>query len=182
MDTKGEQPMLRVPYQKKRNILREITKLLKKGTEGKVKARSVARVAGMCQAVARAVSTAPIYIKNLLRMIPRMESEKWKEKEILLTKEAKMDLLTWADMLANWKGEALVRQLTDMVLETDASDKGWGAFLWDTKKKIWTGKWKTKHINEKELQAVKLAVKRLGRELEGKRILLKIDKRSQWRM
>jgi ribonuclease HI len=89
-----------------------------------------------------------------------------------------MDLIRWIEILENWGGQALVRRPTDTILETDASDSGWGAFLRKTRREakgVWSQSWTQRHINVKELQAVKLAVKTFKEELRGKQILLKID-------
>jgi hypothetical protein len=178
VDTTGDEPKLRVPYQKKRSIKRQIRKLLKDSMEGSVTVREIAKVAGMCQAVSRAVATTPIYIRNLMRTIPKMNKEEWNTRRVHLPKEAKMDLIRWIEILENWGGQALVRRPTNTILETDASDSGWGAFLRTTRKEtkgVWNSKWKMKHINVKELQAVLLTVRRFKEELRGKSILLKID-------
>jgi len=178
VDTKGDQPILKVPYKKKRDLRREVRRLILEGTKGPVPVRRVAKVVGMCQAISRAMATTPVYLRNLMRAIPRMRKEEWNTKKVELTSRAKMDLLEWLEILGNWNGQALIRRPTDTVLDTDASDTGWGAFLVENKKKaggLFNNEWRRQHINLKELQAVLWALETFKNELKGKRILLRID-------
>ena len=176
VDTEGQDVYLRIPYQKKRSIKRDIMKLIRTPL---VPIRLLARIAGTCQSLSRGFAATPIYIRNLLQLISKMmESRDWDDKKILLPSKVKEDLLRWLEILQNWKGESLVKKPIDNILETDSSDLAWGAHIVDKEKKAqgrWNLEWINRHINEKELQAVLKAIRTFKEELRGKNLLIKID-------
>jgi hypothetical protein len=71
-----EELTLKVLYQKKRLIKKEVKKLLGSTLKGeRVKIKRIARVAGLCQAISKAVTSTSIYIRKLLKCISNGMSE-----------------------------------------------------------------------------------------------------------
>lgn len=177
VDTSGPEPMLKIPYQKKRAIKKDLRALLQKAARGPVKVREVSRVCGSCQALSRAFSITPIYIRNLLRHIPEgVRKSSWNG-EVSLSVKAMRDMLDWLDILETWDGQLLVpRASQGATLWTDSSDKAWGAKLGEKEAGgNWSPAEQLLHINVKELLAVARAQEVFAKELEGKATLIKID-------
>lgn len=174
-----DDPIVRVPYQKKRKAKKEVLRLLKAAMKGPVKVAEVARVAGLCQSLTTAIAVTPVFLRNLLRCIPKsMSKEEWKQKDTFLCRKAMEDLLCWLEILYTWNGEWLIPQPCEITMNTDASDYGWGACINETGEKMkgkWSKAWRERHINAKELQAVLEAIRRKKDEFRGKNIRLRID-------
>lgn len=172
-------PKIKIPYQKKRNIRRKVLKLIKKAIEGPVWVKSVAKVAGLAQSITKAFSITPIFIRNLLNCIPKdMKRKNWDTCKVSLSKAALDDLSSWLEILYTWDGETFLPTSTDISINTDASNMGWGAIWNETGKTIngsWSEKWTKRHINEKELRTVLLMIRKWREHLRGKTILLRID-------
>ena len=172
-------PVVKIPYQKKRKAKKEAWKLLKAAARGPVKVQQVARVAGLCQALTAAISVTPIFIRNLMRCIPKdLAKEDWKSRDTSLSQKAVEDLTSWLEILYTWKGEWLIPQPFDVTINTDSSDYGWGAIINKTNDRLrgtWDHHWREKHINVKELQTVMELVRRRKEILRGKTILLRTD-------
>ena len=49
------------------------------------------------------------------------------EAVIPLDSRAREEIIWWRDHLRGWNGKALFQTSVDLVIETDASRKGWGA-------------------------------------------------------
>lgn len=87
----------------------------------------------------------------------------------------KSDIKWWHDNIVDSEKSFKTKEF-DIVIFTDASDTGWGAT--DGSKKVfgfWDNNMIDRHINYKELSAVKLALEKLVGEVRNKRILLRID-------
>jgi hypothetical protein len=82
--------------------------------------------------------------------------------EALLTLDtaAREEVLWWRDHLQGWNGKALFQHHIDLIIETDASRKGWGAYCEGVST---GGPWclgeKKLHINCLELLAGSFAIK-----------------------
>ncbi|CAB3985925.1 Hypothetical predicted protein, partial [Paramuricea clavata] len=47
---------------------------------------------------------------------------------VMLNPQAKEEIVWWRDHLQSWNGRALFHKPVDLIIETDASRKGWGAY------------------------------------------------------
>jgi predicted metallopeptidase len=80
---------------KKRSIKKKVKKLLGLTLKGeRVKVKRIARVAGLYQAISKAVTSTPIYIRELLKCIPnRMSEQQWNNEEVHISLGAIKDLV-----------------------------------------------------------------------------------------
>ena len=79
---------------------------------------------------------------------------------VALDQAAHEEILWWKDHLHTWNGRALFQDPVDLVIETDASLKGWGAYCQGVRTGgPWSFEEKRLHINCLELLAGSLAVK-----------------------
>lgn len=174
-------PVLRVPYQKRRKARREVVRLLTKAEADQVTVGDIWKVAGTCGALTKAMSTTPIFLRHLLKCIPHgLMRKRSSGRPVRLTKEAILDLRSWLEILSSWKGETLIPRTCDISVNTDSSDYRWGGLLVETRKEVkgtWSQAWRRRHINVKELKTVVKVVKAFRKELEGKSILLRTDNR-----
>ena len=77
-----------------------------------------------------------------------------------LSQHAKEELIWWRDNLKAWNGKALVSGESDLIIETDASRKGWGAScMAQTTGGRWSLQEQHLHINCLELLAGAFALK-----------------------
>jgi len=86
------------------------------------------------------------------------------------------DLRWWADNLSLANGRPIRNSLPHLVIQSDASNSGWGAVRngVDTRG-TWTQDEASLHINCKELLAASFAVKAFTKNLQNIHVLIKID-------
>lgn len=177
IDTSGRTPKLKVPRKKRRDIERQIRHFLSKAHTNPfrlVPARMAARLAGVCTAVTNAVVPGRLMLRALYKDLH--QASRWDD-DVCLSKKATRDLLQFAQHLHAWNGRALLPPTTDLVLYTDASDKGWGATMsGQTARGTWRRP-ELSHINQKELAAVVLSIRSFARvlSLHSRSILLRTD-------
>lgn len=179
LDTTGTLPVIRVPYNKKRKIYREVKRLIAAAEQGPVKRRRIAQVAGLCNAVSKAISSTKALTRNLLRAAGNRSQVKnaWNQ-AVRVPKEAINDLLWWLEFLENWNGRTLLPPPTSATLETDASNLGWGAHIQGKPLEAagaWPRSLASTHINLRELTAVELALRTFKKELRGQTIRVNTD-------
>ena len=98
--------------------------------------------------------------------------------KLQLTPECKQELTWWIKNLSDWNGKSFITIVPPgaLMIETDASNVGWGATCAGIKTQ---GQWKESerplHINEKELLAASLAIKAFTKDKKVDHILLKTD-------
>ena len=153
-------PMIRVPADKCARVRRSVAHLLSCHRRGvPVTARELARVAGFLLSLSRAVLPTKVRVRSLYDVLGT--GRNWRRR-VALTVQAVEDLSWWQTSLHDWNGRlALPPREADVVVETDASDTGWGIAVpalglrasgW------WTAEEAARHINWKELQAVYLGL------------------------
>jgi hypothetical protein len=123
-----EEPTLKVPYQKKRLIKREVKRLLGSALKGeRVKVKRIARVARLCQTISKAMTLTLIYIRELLKYIlNKMLEQQWNNEAVHISPKAIKDLVQWLEILHYWNGQSIITTLSDIVIDTDSSNFGWG--------------------------------------------------------
>ncbi len=116
---------------------------------------------GLLTSSIQAVFPAPLHYRQLQRLKNHsLNTLQSYDATIPLDSQAKEELVWWRDHLQAWNGKALFQSSVDLVIETDASRKGWGAFCEGVST---GGPWCTEeqrfHINCLELLAGSFAIK-----------------------
>ena len=98
------------------------------------------------------------------------------ETQLTLDQECKNELRWWDKHMCRWKGKILLSRETDLVIDSDASQIGWGAACQGQK----TGgprsnRERRSHINCLELMAATLAIQTFAKSKTGISVLLRID-------
>ena len=91
-----------------------------------VSARALAKVAGQCIAMTKAIVPGKLLLCNIYRVIASRTD--WQDKHLKLTIGAKKDLEWWLGALKGWNGAPLCSYPVDIQVETDASASGWGSW------------------------------------------------------
>jgi hypothetical protein len=167
-----ERPMFYVPSKKKIEVTKEISRLLKKRSE-LLPARRVARVAGLCISLSRAVGPTRLLMRNLFKDLQRKPN--WNAK-IQLSEAAIQDLIWWKDVMEFWDGKIVVPSKADVVIYTDASNSGWGGAM-DLKsaRGFWTPAMMEESINYRELMAIFMSLLAFKEDIRNKAVLLRTD-------
>ncbi len=113
---------LQVP-RKKIQTLQRLLRTVLQGSS--VRARVLARVAGKCVSLSRAVLPGKLLLRNVYRLISQKTS--W-ESLLTLDSHTRQDLLWWLHALPNWNGRPLLQAEVHRQIFTDASGTGWGGW------------------------------------------------------
>ncbi len=152
LDTRGSQVLIRVQEAKRKTVPKEVKHLITRAQKGPVHPRLVARVTGLCLSLSRVVSPTKVLLQNIYADLAHLVS--WSQ-QIMLQQATLKDLHWWLDCLRTWDSKTITDPPTEMILEVDASNTGWGAALGH---KIAAGTWGSNseltHINVKEALAV----------------------------
>ena len=131
-----------------------------------VSARALARIAGQCIAMTKAIMPGKLLLRNIYRVIASRRS--WEDNRLYLTNAAINDLNWWLAALKGWNGAPMTTQIVDTQIETDASGFGWGSYMKIEENNcvseklaagLWNKKVSFKHSNYKELLAVLQALR-----------------------
>jgi hypothetical protein len=168
----GHFPVLRIPSERICKVRKDIRRIL---TNGKASARCLARIAGQCVSMAKAVLPAKLLLRNLYRLI----SQKTAWEEILWLDMATIkDLNWWNTALQNWNGRHISTRPVEIQIETDASQTGWGARLMSNGNQAagyWDKVMSTAPSNARELMAVIMAILSFKETLIGKAVQVLTD-------
>lgn len=154
IDTKNMS--LSVPGEKIRDIRREASKMIHKGT---ATVRQLSSFIGKTNAMTAAIFPARLRSQHLhqLKNSALAMDKQWTD-TVQLTVEATDDLRWWRSSLQTWNGQCWIPPPTAIDVYTDASDSGWGIVIGN---RSWSGLWSTHqrrlHINVKELLTVYMA-------------------------
>ena len=117
---------LQLPGEKLRKIRKTCQNLLGK-TE--ISVRELSKFLGLLTSSIQAIFPAPLHYRHLQRLKnTTMTSEQSYEALLTLDTAAREDILWWRDHLQGWNGRALFQHPIDLIIETDASRQGWGAY------------------------------------------------------
>ena len=117
---------LALPREKIRKVTKECQHLLELQV---VTVRELAKVLGHLTSTIQAVFPAPLHFRHLQENKNKaLDLRHTYEHSFPLTTQAKEELVWWRDNLQAWNGKALVTGNPDLIIETDASRKGWGSF------------------------------------------------------
>ncbi|XP_070549703.1 uncharacterized protein [Ptychodera flava] len=145
-----------VPTQKVQVIANIATALLAKHS---VSLRQVAQVLGLIENARGAMRIAAAHYRALQQQLNHsLVHHSWDHK-ISLNQEAQTDLLWWIHQAPVFNGRPLQVQPSDMIIQSDASQEGWGGVCVNhTVQGRWTQEEKKRHINVLEIQAAKLVL------------------------
>ena len=117
---------LQLPGEKLRKIRKTCQDILEK-TE--ISVRELSKFLGLLTSSIQAIFPGPLHYRHLQRLKnTTMTSEQSYEAILTLDSAAREEVLWWRDHLQGWNGKALFQHPIDLIIETDASRKGWGAY------------------------------------------------------
>ena len=139
--------------------------------------RELAHLIGILAATRLAVTPAPLHYRNLQALkIRKLLHHPSYESKVLLGRQSQMDLEWWVNHLKDHNGSPIHLPPPEMIIESDASNTGWGAH-WNDQKT--GGQWSASefrlHINAKELLAAFLSLQTFAKDKTGIHVRLKID-------
>ena len=149
---------LQLPGEKLRKIRKTCQDILEK-TE--ISVRELSKFLGLLTSSIQAIFLGPLHYRHLQRLKnTTMTSEQSYEAILTLDSAAREEVLWWRDHLQGWNGKALFQHPIDLIIETDASRKGWGAYCEGVSTGgPWCSEEKRLHINCLELLAGSFAIK-----------------------
>ena len=166
------------PAYKIKNMTKALKKLLRSTT---ATARDAASILGKITSLSDALFPARVHTTGLhtFKLDVLAASGSW-DKPAPITQAARADATWWATNLFNLNGRSLLPPTADIKAATDASDSSWGAWIETDKGKLsWHGHFTQeqakKHINYKELLAVKYLLQSVPDLIRGKTVDLGID-------
>ena len=172
VSTKGEAPMISIPHNHIYKLTKDIKRVLSKTL---VSARTLARVAGQCIAMTKAIIPEKLLLRNVYHLFVTRST--W-EDMILLNTSATEDLQWWLDSLQNWNGHPLQVRPPQSQMFTNTSHLGWGlCAVYGLKEAAghWNLRMSLEHSNYRELMAVLMALKSFGPSMKGKSIQILSD-------
>ena len=161
-----------LPSQKIHPIQKEATHL----SLDAVQVRTLAHFIGTLVATRPAVPTGPLHYRALqdLKIKALCQSSSY---QVMgqVTKEVQLDLRWWATQLPTCCSSPIVKQEATIVIESDASDSGWGAVYHRVKTGgRWTPVEAQHHVNYLELKAVFLAFQSFLKTKNGITVLYQV--------
>ena len=173
---------LAFPTEKLRKIQQDANSLQRKEV---VSVRNLARFVGKTTASVKAIWQAPLHYRALQSMInsivpPGQSLVNMVAKfsiTLTLTKEAKNNLTWWTSLNRHMAMESpLYPWVLDMIVESDASNTGWGARCGEIQTGgRWSARETLNHINYFKLLATFLATQCFAKQKYNITILLKMD-------
>lgn len=163
-------PELKVPRARIRKVRKDIFRALQLPH---IKARSLARIAGQCISMCKAVYPGKLMLRGVYNLLKQRNN--WCDL-LLWSTEAINDLNWWTESLKSWNGVVITPQCIDGQMETDASHIGWGAVYQGMHAQgMWNTRVAFKSSNYRELLTVLLGVMSFRDHLKGKVIQLLSD-------
>ncbi|XP_028416245.1 uncharacterized protein LOC114540170 [Dendronephthya gigantea] len=148
--------------------------------QGSISVRELSKFLGLLTSSIQAIFPAPIHYRHLQRLKNiTLSSQKTYEALVALDLPAREEILWWRNHLHAWNGRALFQDNVDLIIETDASQKGWGAYCEGVRTGgPWSFKEKKYHINCLELLAGSLAIKTFTKSRVCAHVRLLMDNAS----
>ncbi len=143
----------KIPPKRIRKLKRDINRVLAKGI---VSARQLARVAGQCVAMAKAILPAKLLLRDIYKLLRTRES--WEDK-LCMSACVRKELQWWRAALDSWNGAAAPKRTIDVQLITDASSIAWGGHCQDKEAQgFWNPHMANQSSNHRELMAILLSM------------------------
>ena len=165
---------LQLPGEKLRKIRKTCQDLLEK-TE--ISVRELSKFLGFLTSSIQAIFPGPLHYRHLQRLNnTTMTSEQSYEAILTLDSAAREEVLWWRDHLQGWNGKALFQHPIDLIIEADASRKGWGAYCEGVSTGgPWCSEKKRLHINCLEQLAGSFAIKTFTKTTACAHVRLLLD-------
>ena len=171
-----------LPQEKMRKIQQDSNRLL---AQQSVSVRQIAQFVGKTAATLRALPTAPLHYRALQFLMNSVAPVDYTQEGtvdkfntiVQLDPESKTDLAWWSSLNRKDISTPVVPPAPSVTIESDASNKGWGAVLKGHTQTggVWTAEEATHHINYLELLAAFLAIKAFGKGWRDTAVLLRMD-------
>ena len=172
LDSIGDtsQPVLRINSERIRRLSKCLKHLLQNNSCTK---RHLARVAGQCVSMSKAILPAKLLLRNTYRLISKYSN--W-DATLKLDNPTISDLKWWITALKSWNGLILKPHRESIQMETDASATGWGCCI-DQQETfgLWDRSMANMPSNFRELSAVYLGIKSFSAQLQGKALTVLTD-------
>ena len=163
-----------LPAIKMNGIQSDVAKILQ---SQKISSKVLSQLLGRLVATKPAVLVAPLHYRALQHLKIRMM--RLAQKEAAISPEARKDLMWWDTQLPMHHCSPIVQKEATIIIESDASLKGWGANCSGIRAGgVWTVTEAQCHINFLELKAAFLALQSFLKQQAGVSILLRLDNRT----
>ena len=125
-----------------------------------VSLREISSLIGSMSSSAVAVLPAPLQYRSVQRQqIFELKKQRSFNSMIQLNAEARAEISWWLNNLDLYNGRCLISPPPQLVIQTDASKKGWGAVCRNQKAGgLWSKEEQQEHINVLELRAARIAL------------------------
>ena len=135
------------------------------------------KIIGLLTSAIQAVLPARLQYRYLqLQQISSLKESHSNQQKIVLDHQSKTELLWWITNLDLCNGRSLIQPPAQVLIQTDASTKGWGATCNGISTGgMWSAQEMKYHINILELLAVKLAIQTFTKYRDVKAIHLQVD-------
>ena len=172
VETSGRQ--LSLPPEKMKQIKEEANNLLR---QEEVSARALACFIG--KLTAAIIYPAPLHYRGLQQLKHNALRRAGYDGTMPISQRAREDLKLWINNLTSWNGRNLSKPEPLMVLETDASNSGWGVFYQgEFTGGCWAPQKSQLHINALELLAAFFGLKVFAKHKRGISIQLLSDNQT----
>ena len=165
---------LSIPHNKIKYLIEDLRRVIKKPmTTG----RKISSVLGKLNAMSDALLYTRVHTSGLHHLRLKAIRRGW-DTPTPVTKEARDNATWWRQNLHSMNGKALIQQPSQKVIDTDASNEGWGAFLHKHNMPAngkWNSKMKVQHINCKEITAVKHGLLCFHEHIKGQTVTIRVD-------
>lgn len=179
---------LQIPLDRVNGLRKEVRAFLRLAKEEGRTAKHLARLIGRLGACTPAMEPGPIMTRALLHDLNRARRHGGWTQPVTLSDQAEADLQWWISHLALWPGKSLLAAVPTLVVTTDASRTGWGAWIstvedQETPLSSTWGFWpgavaRTKSSNWREAQATLLALQAFRGLVRNNTLLLRSDNAS----
>ena len=163
-------PYLLVPKDKCVKIKKDIRRILAKDT---VNARVLARTAGLCVSVVRAIGPGRLMLRGVYRLL--RSREHWGS-TLDISQDARADLQWWFQALDYWNGYKIKVSVPKLQIITDASPWGYGAVCEGHEASgFWTECIAQMSQNYRELMAILVSLETFSAIVAGKAVHVLTD-------
>ena len=123
------------------------------------------KIIGLLSSAAQAVMPARLQFRFLQnQLIQSMKGRSSFQTKIILSKEALGELEWWVNNLLFYNGRQVIQRRSQVLVQTDASKKGWGASCQGIRTGgPWSSQEESLHINHQELIAINYGIKAIHR-------------------
>ena len=163
-------PWITIPPGRIQKLRHDIRRAIR---TSRIKARYLARIAGQCISMCKAILPAKLKLRNIYKILRTKTS--WQD-DLTLDEAARLDLEWWSVALSDWNGAPLRTKPFDVQITTDASGIGLGAsFEGREASGVWDKYTSQKPSNYRELLAIILAILSFKANLKNKKVQVLTD-------